>query len=196
MALLRMFAASVISTMNVDRPPARSSPAPMRVKMRSMGPSTARSAGTKLPTCASSTMSAPWRMYVDLPPMLGPVTISMRRVASSTRSLGTNAPSMKCSTTGWRPPRISRRVSATSFGSVQPSAAARSASAARQSSDGERMGGGLQRAEPVGELRQDASYNSRSRASDFSRAPSTLSSKLLSSGVMKRSAFFTVCRRM
>ena len=39
--------------------------------------------------------------------MFGPVTTSMRRAASSTRSLGTNGPSMKCSTTGWRPPRIS-----------------------------------------------------------------------------------------
>ena len=37
-ALLRMFAASVISSMNVERPPARSSDAPMRVNTRSIGP--------------------------------------------------------------------------------------------------------------------------------------------------------------
>ncbi len=36
-----MLAASVISTMNVERPPARSSAAPMRVKIRSSGPHTA-----------------------------------------------------------------------------------------------------------------------------------------------------------
>ena len=45
-ALCRMLAASVISTMNVERPPARSSAAPMRVKIRSSGPMTAWSAGT------------------------------------------------------------------------------------------------------------------------------------------------------
>jgi hypothetical protein len=45
-ALFRMFAASVISTMKVERPPARSSAAPMRVKMRSTGPISAASAGT------------------------------------------------------------------------------------------------------------------------------------------------------
>ncbi len=62
LALLRMFAVSVISSMNVERPPARSSEAPMRVKMRSSGPSTARCAGTKQPMCARMTMSAVCRM--------------------------------------------------------------------------------------------------------------------------------------
>ena len=61
-ALCRMLAVSVISTMKVERPPARSSPAPMRVKIRSIGPSTALLAGTKLPMCASSAISATWRM--------------------------------------------------------------------------------------------------------------------------------------
>src|SRR5471030_1694406 len=45
-AALRMAADSVISTMKVERPPARSSVAPMRVKMRSIGPMTALVAGT------------------------------------------------------------------------------------------------------------------------------------------------------
>ncbi|MDT4861475.1 hypothetical protein FQZ97_960810 [compost metagenome] len=58
----RMAAASVISIMNVERPPARSSAAPMRVKMRSILPMRARAAGTKLPMRASSTMRATWRM--------------------------------------------------------------------------------------------------------------------------------------
>jgi hypothetical protein len=57
-----MLAVSVISTMKVERPPARSSEAPMRVKMRSTGPSTADSAGTKLPAQARITISAAWRM--------------------------------------------------------------------------------------------------------------------------------------
>ena len=61
-ALCRMLALSVISTMNVDRPPARSSAAPMRVKSWSTGPMRAARAGTKLPTCASSTISATCRM--------------------------------------------------------------------------------------------------------------------------------------
>ena len=57
-AVFRMTAVSVISTMNVERPRARLSEAPMRVKIRSMGPISARAAGTKLPRCASSTTSA------------------------------------------------------------------------------------------------------------------------------------------
>ncbi len=48
--------------MKVERPPARSSEAPMRVKMRSIGPSSQLSAGTKLPQQASSAISATWRM--------------------------------------------------------------------------------------------------------------------------------------
>ncbi len=58
-----MTAVSVISTMNVDRPPARSSDAPMRVKTRSIGPDASRcAAGTKLPMPARMTISAVWRM--------------------------------------------------------------------------------------------------------------------------------------
>ena len=53
---------SVISTMKVDCPAARSSLAPMRVKMRSTTPMCARCAGTKLPTCAMRVMSATWRI--------------------------------------------------------------------------------------------------------------------------------------
>ncbi len=45
-ALWRMFAVSSISTIKVERPPARSSDAPMREKMRSIGPMRALLAGT------------------------------------------------------------------------------------------------------------------------------------------------------
>ena len=56
-----MFAVSIISTMKVDSPRARSSEAPTRVKMRSQTPITASSAGTKLPACAIRTISATCR---------------------------------------------------------------------------------------------------------------------------------------
>src|SRR5579875_3921030 len=72
-AVLRMAATSLISTRNVERPRARLSEAPMRVKMRSTRGKRASVAGTKLPICAMMTMSAAWRRYVDFPPMLGPV---------------------------------------------------------------------------------------------------------------------------
>ena len=57
-AVRRMSDTSVISTMKVDWPADRSSLAPMRVKMRSTTPMWASWAGTKLPTCAISTISA------------------------------------------------------------------------------------------------------------------------------------------
>ncbi|CFU07557.1 Uncharacterised protein [Bordetella pertussis] len=57
-----MAAASVISIMKVERPPARSSAAPMRVKMRSSRPTRARVAGTKLPVRASRAIRATWRI--------------------------------------------------------------------------------------------------------------------------------------
>ena len=61
-ALFRIVAVSFISTMKVERPPARSSAAPMRVKIWSIGPSRAARAGTNAPTCAMSAISATCRM--------------------------------------------------------------------------------------------------------------------------------------
>ena len=61
-AVFRMAAVSVISTMKVERPRARLSEAPMRVKMRStMREARAASAGTNDPICAMSAISAAWR---------------------------------------------------------------------------------------------------------------------------------------
>ncbi len=97
-ALFKILAVSVISTMNVERPPVRSSAAPMRVKMRSIGPIVAESAGTALPMWARIAISAVWRMYVDLPPMFGPVMISMRSCSFNARSFGTNGEALDCST--------------------------------------------------------------------------------------------------
>jgi hypothetical protein len=79
--------------MKVDCPRARSSPAPMRVRMRSIGPIVAFAAGTKLPMQASSTISAFWRMKVLLPPMFGPVITYIRVSPSKRRSLGSNGAS-------------------------------------------------------------------------------------------------------
>ncbi len=61
LAWWRMLAVSIISTMKVDSPRARSSEAPTRVKIRSTTPSRTLSAGTKLPACAISTISATCR---------------------------------------------------------------------------------------------------------------------------------------
>ena len=104
-----MLAISLISTMNVLCPAARSSDAPMRVNTRSTTPMTALCAGTNEPICAMSTMSAVWRMYVDLPAMFGPVTMATRSSASLRNvSFGTKRLSFcACSTTGWRPSRMS-----------------------------------------------------------------------------------------
>src|SRR6202022_2719397 len=66
-------AVSTISTMKVERLRARSSAAPTRENKRSTMPIRARDAGTKLPICASSAISAFWRRKVDLPAILGPV---------------------------------------------------------------------------------------------------------------------------
>ena len=61
-AFRRILATSVISTMKVLCPLARSSEAPTRVKIRSQMAIFAEEAGTKLPICAMSTMRAVWRM--------------------------------------------------------------------------------------------------------------------------------------
>ena len=97
-----MFAVSCISTMNVLRPRARSSLAPTRVNTRSTTPIVAASAGMNDPVCAMTTSVATWRMYVDLPAMLGPVTTMIWRVVQlRSASLGTKrSASGSCSTTG------------------------------------------------------------------------------------------------
>ena len=61
-AFFRMEATSVISTMKVDWPDARSSEAPTLVKMASQMEMRADAAGTKQPVCAIRTMSATCRM--------------------------------------------------------------------------------------------------------------------------------------
>ncbi len=58
--------------MKVERPRARSSAAPTRLKRRSTTPRCALSAGTKEPICASTAMSAFWRRKVALARHVGP----------------------------------------------------------------------------------------------------------------------------
>ena len=60
-ALWRMCAVSLISTIKVLRPAAMSSTAPTRVKMRSTRPMVAAAAGTKLPIWARMVIRATWR---------------------------------------------------------------------------------------------------------------------------------------
>ena len=108
-ALLRMFAASCISTRNVERPRERSSPAPMRVNTLWSAPRRIDAAGTKLPACAITAIVATWRMYVDLPAMLGPVMSMIWSVVQlSAVPFGTKgSASGSCSMIGWRPSAIS-----------------------------------------------------------------------------------------
>ena len=65
MALRRMLATSVISTIKVLWPDARSSDAPTRVKIRSTKPISAFAAGTKEPIWAISSIRAVCRIKVD-----------------------------------------------------------------------------------------------------------------------------------
>ena len=118
MALLRIRALSIISTMKVLWPRASSSLAPTRAKMRSATPIVARRAGTKLPIWAISVISAVWRMNVLLPAMFGPVISSENPCSPpQTVSFGTNVPwAIVASSTGWRPSTISRTLSATTVG--------------------------------------------------------------------------------
>ena len=78
---------SRISTMNVDSPRDRlSRGADAGEDAIARRRSRADRAGTNEPICASSTISATWRMYVDLPAMFGPVMTSSARRRARQRS--------------------------------------------------------------------------------------------------------------
>ena len=74
---------SVISTIKVDCPAARSSEAPTRVKILSTSPILAALAGTNEPIWAINVMRAVWRSKADLPLMLGPVIMRICDVSES-----------------------------------------------------------------------------------------------------------------
>ena len=109
-ACFKIFAVSLISTMKVDCPEARSSEAPILVNILSTIPTVADLAGTKEPICAIRIIRAVCLIYVDLPAMFGPVTIAtLFRLSSRSTSLGTKGMSFRvCSTTGCLPAFISR----------------------------------------------------------------------------------------
>ena len=89
MALLRMFDASVISTMKVDSPSEMLSLAPTLVNILSTNPTFALSAGTKQPICASRTIRAVCLNRADFPAMFGPVIMIICCFSpSSVMSLG------------------------------------------------------------------------------------------------------------
>ena len=169
------------------------------VWMASMGPEAAARGRHRLPMLASKAIRPPWRMKVLLPPMLGPVMICMRVRASSRQSLGMNSAPLvsarRACTTGWRPASMSMQGWPTNRARHQFSVAARSASVAQRSSPASARASwvsgrdlGVQRVEHL-------FVQHFSRASARSWADRALSSKALSSGVMKRSAFFSVWRR-
>ena len=139
-AWFKIAAVSTISTMNVERPRARSSEAPTRLKSCETAPICARAAGTNEPICAISAISAFWRRNVDLPAMFGPVSNQTAALLSdlvSVQSLATNAAFCALSdlsTTGWRPRSISNAPEVSTVGRVQPSPLAMSASAVNTSS--------------------------------------------------------------
>ena len=74
-ALFKIFATSVISTIKVLWPEAKSSDAPTLVNILSQTPITACEAGTNEPIWASRVIIAVCLIYVDLPAILGPVII-------------------------------------------------------------------------------------------------------------------------
>ena len=75
-ALCKIVAVSIISTIKVECPADKSSFAPMRVKIRSNWPMVADCAGIKEPMWANKIIKAFCRIKVDLPPILGPVIIN------------------------------------------------------------------------------------------------------------------------
>ncbi len=119
--LLRIFAASFISTINVDSPSDILSEAPTRVNILSTNPIVADSAGTKEPICASKTIRAVCRSSADLPAIFGPVIISICCSSLSKYTsfaiYGTSSGSC-LSITGWRPFFISITSVSSIFGRI------------------------------------------------------------------------------
>ena len=74
-AFFKMDAVSNISIMKVDTPFNWESPAPTRHNIASTTATVASSHGTKHPICAIKHITPICLIYVDLPPILGPVII-------------------------------------------------------------------------------------------------------------------------
>mmetsp|Transcript_8659 Transcript_8659/g.28428 ORF Transcript_8659/g.28428 Transcript_8659/m.28428 type:complete len:246 (-) Transcript_8659:2202-2939(-) len=116
-ACLRIAAVSRSSTMNVDWPMRMRSDAPRRVKTRSTGLRRMALALTKQPACARIAETQTWRSNVDLPPMFGPDSSSMRGFAPPTwTSLAMTSPADAPSPArqGWAPSSMATKGSAPS----------------------------------------------------------------------------------
>ncbi|MNN04713.1 hypothetical protein D3C81_1174430 [compost metagenome] len=128
--------------------------------------------------------------------MFGPVMISMRVLSSRLTSLATKGVLSTCSTTGWRPWVMRRQGSSTKVGQLRSRFRARSARLLSTSSSASAAAVSCSGPRCSIRISISASYSSFSRASARLLADSALSSKALSSGVMKRSAPLRVWRRM
>mmetsp|Transcript_74668 Transcript_74668/g.218775 ORF Transcript_74668/g.218775 Transcript_74668/m.218775 type:complete len:234 (+) Transcript_74668:426-1127(+) len=104
-AVFRMHEASNISAMKVEIPRSCMSEAPTRHMIASNTGSVALLQGTNMPTWFSRAMSATERMYVLLPPMLGPVMRCRRESSlSMSRSLAMKLLSELATTRTWLAP--------------------------------------------------------------------------------------------
>ncbi len=199
-AWFRIAAVSTISTMKVERPAARSSPAPTRENSRSTMPICAASAGTKAPACARIAISAFWRRKVDLPAMFGPVTSHRRPMPPGDRSqsFGTKgwawSPASAASTTGWRPRSIVKAALSSILGRVWRAAMASSPSAVVTSTMASAVAIRFSAAADSTARPHIASNSSFSSANAWSAAWLMRVARVASSSVVKRTALPMVWR--
>ena len=172
--------------MNVDCPRARSSPAPMRVRMRSIGPITR---ARRRHEAADVRKQHDQRVLPHVGRLAAHVRagddehahVALAVAQSSTRSLGSKGSSRTASTTGWRPRSMWRPGPSPSSG--RASQALRPLGETGEHVElRERSGAALAAARGVRSAASSSpSYSSFSRASERSRADSTLSSNAFSS---------------
>ena len=184
-ALFKMFAISLISTMNVLWPVERLSDAPTRVKILSVMQILAAFAGTNDPKCAISVISATWRIYVLFPAMFGPVRMIKRSFCMFISvEFGTNASFMPGSTTGCLPSVIEILPLVLMRGRTYPFATAALANEQNASSSAitaELSLSALRQSESFSRISVNSLYSSWIQ---FSFAPRIFSSASLSCGVI------------
>ena len=196
-ARLRMAAVSIISTMKVERPRARSSEAPTRLNSRSTTPMRADAAGTGSPAWARITASAVCRRKVDLPAMFGPVSSITRRSGERSQPFGVKAwarGSAAC-TTAWRQSRRQNSASSRISARHQPPAAASfAADCITSSSDSASASAGSAASDTA--ACTSSSQTCRSRAAARSCASLMRRSSDASSSVPKRARLAVPWRRV
>ena len=155
----------------------------MRVKIWSTMPMRADCAGTKEPTCANNTIKAVWRMNVDLPPILGPVSNINLCLPSKRASLAMNCATC-AATTGCLPWCISTQGKFTNSGCTHCSCAAIFAKAANTSKLAAALAMRCNTGNAACNSRNKPSNSCFSKAKAWSCALITLSSNTFNSGVM------------